>query len=49
MRRSRPLTAHQFAVERNRHQRVDYILSRGLRKHHHHARKQRKQEGAIVH
>jgi Ino eighty subunit 1 len=47
MRRSRPLTAHQLAVERNRNQRVDYILSRGLRKHHHHARKQRKQEGAF--
>jgi Ino eighty subunit 1 len=26
---------------------VDYILSRGLRKKHHHARKQRKQEGAF--
>jgi Ino eighty subunit 1 len=47
MRRSRPLTAHQLAVERNRNQRVDYILSRGLRKKHHHARKQRKQEGAF--
>lgn len=47
MRRSRPLTAHQLAVERNRNQRVDYILSRGLRKKHHHARKLRKQEGAF--
>jgi len=45
MRRSRPLTAHQLAVERNRNQRVDYILSRGIRKKHHHARKLRKQEG----
>jgi Ino eighty subunit 1 len=48
MRRSRPLTAHQLAVERNRNQRVDYILSRGLRKKHHHSRKGRKQEGAFV-
>ncbi|TVY73431.1 Ino eighty subunit [Lachnellula suecica] len=48
MRRSRPLTAHQLAVERNRNQRVDYILSRGLRKKHHHARKIRRQEGAFV-
>ncbi|KAF4629346.1 hypothetical protein G7Y89_g8803 [Cudoniella acicularis] len=48
MRRSRPLTAHQIAVERNRNQRVDYILSRGLRKKHHQARKVRKQEGAFM-
>ncbi|CAG8950633.1 hypothetical protein HYFRA_00002842 [Hymenoscyphus fraxineus] len=47
VRRSRPLTAHQLAVERNRNQRVDYILSRGLRKKHHHSRKIRKQEGAF--
>ncbi|EHL03310.1 putative Ino eighty subunit 1 [Glarea lozoyensis 74030] len=47
MRRSRPLTAHQLAVERNRNQRVDYILSRGLRKQHHQARKNRKREGAF--
>jgi Ino eighty subunit 1 len=47
-RRSRPLTAHQQAVERNRNQRVNYILSRGLRKAHHHARKARKVEGAIL-
>lgn len=47
MRRPRPLTAHQLAVERNRNQRVDYILSRGLRKSHHAARKRRKQEGAF--
>jgi len=45
MRRPRPLTAHQLAVEKNRNQRVDYILSRGLRKAHHIARKRRKQEG----
>ncbi|KAH8646061.1 putative Ino eighty subunit 1 [Tricladium varicosporioides] len=48
MRRSRPLTAHQLAVERNRNQRVDYILSRGLRKKHHKARKIRRQEGAFL-
>ena len=47
VRRSRPLTAHQLAVERNRNQRVDYILSRGLRKSHHRARKLRRQEGAF--
>lgn len=47
VRRARPLTAHQLAVERNRNQRVDYILSRGLRKKHHQARKQRRQEGAF--
>ena len=47
MRRSRPLTAHQLAVERNRNQRVDYILSRGLRKKHHQTRKARRQEGAF--
>jgi Ino eighty subunit 1 len=47
MRRPRPLTAHQLAVERNRNQRVDYILSRGLRKTHHIVRKKRKQEGAF--
>ncbi|KAI9648478.1 hypothetical protein NHQ30_003112 [Ciborinia camelliae] len=47
-RRHRPLTAHQIAVERNRNQRVDYILSRGIRKTHHSARKVRKQEGAFI-
>lgn len=47
-RRHRPLTAHQIAVERNRNQRVDYILSRGIRKAHHLARKSRKQEGAFI-
>ena len=43
MRRSRPLTARQ----RNQNQRVDHILSRGLQKKRHHARKKRKQEGAF--
>jgi Ino eighty subunit 1 len=46
-RRSRPLTAHQLAVEHNRNQRVNYILSRGIRKKHHQARKLRKVEGAL--
>lgn len=45
VRRSRPLTAHQIAVERNRNQRVDYILSRGIRKSHHQAKKSRRQQG----
>ncbi len=47
MRRSRPLTAHQLEVQKNRKQRVDYILSRGLRKKHHYARKKRKEDGVI--
>lgn len=47
-RRSRPLTAHQIAVEHNRSERVNYILSRGLRKKHHLARKLRRQEGALL-
>ncbi|KKF96876.1 Ino eighty subunit 1 [Ceratocystis platani] len=48
IRKSRPPTAHQLAVERNRNQRVEHILNRGLRKAHHRARKLRWQEGAIV-
>jgi Ino eighty subunit 1 len=47
-RKPRPPTAHQIAVENNRNQRVDYILSRGLRREHHKARKIRKQEGSII-
>ncbi|KFY12971.1 hypothetical protein V492_03571 [Pseudogymnoascus sp. VKM F-4246] len=47
-RRTRPLTAHQLAVEHNRNQRVNYILSRGLRRVHHNARKARRVEGAIL-
>lgn len=46
-RRTRPLTAHQLAVEANRNQRVNHILSRGLRKKHHAAKKVRKSEGAV--
>lgn len=46
-RRTRPLTAHQLAVEHNRNQRINYILSRGLRKKHHQAKKLRRVDGAI--
>ncbi|KAK5993347.1 Ino eighty subunit 1 [Cladobotryum mycophilum] len=47
-RKPRPPTAHQLAVERNRSQRVEYILDRGLRRQHHRSRKVRRQEGAIL-
>jgi len=47
-RKPRPPTAHQIAVERNRNQRVEHILDRGLRKQHHLARKTRRQEGVII-
>ncbi|KAK4242243.1 INO80 chromatin remodeling complex Ies1-like protein [Achaetomium macrosporum] len=47
-RKPRPPTAHQLAVERNRSQRVEYILDRGIRRSHHHARKQRRAEGSII-
>jgi len=46
-RKPRPPTAHQLAVERNRHERVEYILDRGLRKQHRRSRRQRKQDGAV--
>lgn len=46
-RKPRPPTAHQIAVERNRNQRVEYILDRGIRRQHHKARKLRRQDGAI--
>lgn len=46
-RKPRPPTAHQLAVERNRNQRVEYILDRGLRRAHHRSRKIRRQDGAI--
>ncbi|KAF4965019.1 hypothetical protein FZEAL_10816 [Fusarium zealandicum] len=46
-RKPRPPTAHQLAVERNRSQRVEYILDRGLRRQHHKSRKVRRQDGAI--
>lgn len=47
-RRARPLTAHQLAVEQSRNEHVNHILSRGLKKAHHVARKTRKREGAIL-
>ncbi|KAI1765557.1 hypothetical protein GGR53DRAFT_489537 [Hypoxylon sp. FL1150] len=47
-RKPRPPTAHQLAVERNRNQRVEHILGRGLRRQYHHARKLRRLEGAIT-
>lgn len=47
-RKPRPPTAHQIAVERNRSQRVEYILDRGIRKVHHKARKLRRTDGAII-
>ncbi|KAI5924765.1 hypothetical protein F4810DRAFT_700538 [Camillea tinctor] len=47
-RKPRPPTAHQLAVERNRNQRVEYILDRGLRRHHHRSRKVRRQEGILI-
>ncbi|KAI8633112.1 hypothetical protein F5Y19DRAFT_288975 [Xylariaceae sp. FL1651] len=47
-RKPRPPTAHQLAVERNRSQRVEYILDRGLRRQHHASRKMRRQEGGII-
>lgn len=46
-RKPRPPTAHQLAVERNRHERVEYILEHGLRKQHRKGRRSRKQDGAI--
>ncbi|KFA78539.1 hypothetical protein S40288_01499 [Stachybotrys chartarum IBT 40288] len=46
-RKPRPPTAHQLAVERNRNQRVEYILDRGLRRRHHRSRRIRRQDGAI--
>ena len=46
-RRPRTLTAHQLAFEKNKNQQVEYILSSGLRKNHHYARKQRLQGSAI--
>lgn len=47
-RKPRPPTAHQIAVERNRTQRVEYILDRGIRKAHHKARRGRRMDGAVV-
>ncbi|KAM7221138.1 hypothetical protein V8F06_003523 [Rhypophila decipiens] len=47
-RKPRPPTAHQLAVERNRSQRVEYILDRGIRRAHHACRKVRRGDGSIV-
>ncbi|RYO79866.1 hypothetical protein DL766_000938 [Monosporascus sp. MC13-8B] len=47
-RKPRPPTAHQLAVERNRSQRVEHILDRGLRREHHKARRIRRQEGIVM-
>lgn len=47
-RKPRPPTAHQLAVERNRNQRVEYILDRGLRKKFRARLKYRKREGAVI-
>ena len=46
-RKPRPPTAHQLAVERNRHERVAYILDGGLRKQHHKSRRLRRRDGPI--
>lgn len=46
-RKPRPPTAHQLAVERNRHERVEHILDRGLRRQHHKSRRARRQDGAV--
>ncbi|KAK3327724.1 hypothetical protein B0T19DRAFT_172021 [Cercophora scortea] len=47
-RKPRPPTAHQLAVERNRSQRVEYILDRGIRRSHHKCRKLRRVDGSII-
>ncbi|KAJ0114909.1 ino80 chromatin remodeling complex ies1-like protein [Diaporthe amygdali] len=47
-RKPRPPTAHQIAVERNRSQRVEHILDRGIRKRHKKSRRLRKTDGAII-
>jgi Ino eighty subunit 1 len=47
-RKPRPPTAHQLAVERNRVQRVNAILDRGIRRQHHQLRKIRRSEGSIT-
>jgi Ino eighty subunit 1 len=46
-RRQRPLTAHQQAVEKNRQQRVEYLLDRKKRLMFERRKKQRENEGAI--
>lgn len=46
--RTRPLTAHQIAVERYRKQKVDFILDRELRKQHRASQRKRESEGAFA-
>ncbi|KAI9781421.1 MAG: hypothetical protein M1839_006015 [Geoglossum umbratile] len=46
-RRQRPLTAHQQAVERNRQQRVEYLLDRKKRAMYERRKKKREEEGSI--
>ena len=46
--KSRPLTAHQVALERYRKERVDYILDRRLKHHYIKFRARRKHDGAII-
>ena len=47
--KSRPLTAHQVALERYRKERVDYILDRRLQQHYSRSRARRERDGAILH
>ncbi|KAF2280881.1 ino eighty subunit 1 [Westerdykella ornata] len=46
--RTRPLTAHQLAVEQFRRRRVDVILDRGLRAEYERARKRRRGESSFL-
>lgn len=46
--RTRPLTAHQIAVEKYRKQRVDFILDRALRSKYKAAKSRRTREGAMA-
>ena len=46
-RKPRPPTSHQLAVERNRAQRVEHIISTGLRIQHRASRKRRRLQGAL--
>ena len=46
-RRSRPLTAHQIAVERNRQQRIEYLLDRRMRRSFARSKKTRNRDGAL--
>lgn len=48
MRRSRPPTSHQLAVEENRAQKINHILDKGIKSEHKKAKKRRLAESAIV-